>query len=75
MAHVWKPIEDLPDDWNHLVDQQAHSVVDLWKARASELRETSAYRDFLIKLRRQWAIETGVLERLYRPSAKAPLRL
>ena len=29
MAHVWRPIEDLPDDWNHLVDQQAHSVVDL----------------------------------------------
>lgn len=65
MAHAWKPIEDLPANWKELVDQQAHSVVDLWKARASQLRETTAYREFLIKLRRQWAIETGVLERLY----------
>ncbi len=65
MAYVWKPIEDLPGDWPQLADGQAQAVVKVWKDRASELRETSAYREFLVKLRRQWAIETGVLERLY----------
>ena len=29
------------------------------------MKRGPAYREFLIKLRREWAIETGVLERLY----------
>lgn len=65
MGRQWQPIEDLPEDWKSLVDDQAHAVVQLWTDQASKLRSRKEYTDFLIKLRRQWAIETGVLERLY----------
>jgi fido (protein-threonine AMPylation protein) len=40
-------------------------VVGVWRDKAEELRSRQSYKDFLVRLRRQWAIETGVLERLY----------
>jgi len=48
-----------------LADPQVKSVIDVWHQRFAELREREEFKTFLLKLRRQWAIETGVLERLY----------
>lgn len=75
MGYRWQSIDDLPEGWAQLRDDQVHSVVDVWRGRASELQGTKTYNDFLIKLRRQWAIETGVLERLYTLSDGASLTL
>lgn len=64
-AYAWKPIEDLPADWMALSEPDVHSLAQSWQETAEALRGTDTYRAFLEKLRRQWAIETGVLERLY----------
>ncbi len=65
MSREWQPIEDLPTDWQSLSDPQVTSVIQVWRERAAALEASKSYQDFLIKLRRQWAIETGILERLY----------
>lgn len=65
MAYNWRSIADLPAAAATPADPQTASVIELWRSKADALRKTTAYRDFLVKLRREWAIETGVLERLY----------
>ncbi|MBI1766618.1 MAG: Fic family protein [Acidobacteria bacterium] len=37
----------------------------VWKERKSELEHGGEYQEFLKKLQREWAIETGIIERLY----------
>ncbi len=64
-SHRWTPVDDLPTDWSDLQNRQTDALIAAWWERADELRGTKAYDDFLLRLRRQWAIETGVLERLY----------
>lgn len=75
MGYQWQSIDDLPESWAQLRDDQVHAVVDVWRGRATELQDTKIYNEFLVKLRRQWAIETGVLERLYTLSDGASLTL
>jgi len=75
-AHEWAPIMDLPADWrSSLVDPQTAAMVQVWREQAGELREKDLYKNFLAKLQRQWAIETGVLEGLYTLSEGATLAL
>lgn len=65
-SHDWKPIIDLPDDWEStLRNEQTHAMVQVWHEQAGELQEKDLYKDFLAKLQRQWSIETGVIEGLY----------
>lgn len=64
-GHEWKPIEDLPVDWPALAESEVGTLVQTWQETADALREGDSYKLFLERLRRQWAIETGVLERLY----------
>ncbi len=72
----WSPVDDLPGDWRtSLVDAQTESLVAAWLEQAAELREKALYKQFLARLQRQWAIETGVLENLYRLSEGATLTL
>jgi fido (protein-threonine AMPylation protein) len=46
-------------------DVQADVLLKEWKEQESSLRDGEKYNEFLLQLRRQWAIETGILERLY----------
>lgn len=65
-VRTWAPIEDLPTDWDvSLRNAQTEALVDAWLEQAEELREQGFYIDFLAKLKRQWSIETGVIEGLY----------
>ena len=64
-SHHWTPVDDLPSDWLDLQNRQIEALIAAWWERSEELQRTKAYNDFLLKLRRQWAIETGGLERLY----------
>ena len=61
----WKPIEDLPANRNALSSPQIIALVKAWHDQAEELKQKESYQTFLMQLRRQWAIETGILERLY----------
>ena len=64
-SHQWSPIEDLPEDWRSLANPQVEALVSAWLSQADDLRRGASYTNFLVKMRREWAIETGVIERLY----------
>ena len=61
----WAPISNLPEDWHKLQDPGIAGLVLVWNEQVSELRDKEVYKTFVTKLRREWSIETGVLERLY----------
>ncbi len=72
----WEPIQDLPSDWqSSLVDRSTSSMVQAWKEQSEHLREQDLYKNFLAKLQRQWAIETGVIEGIYSLSEGATMTL
>jgi Fic/DOC family len=72
----WQAIEDLPSDWpSTLQDTQTLTMVQTWREQAHELRQKELYKNFIARLRRQWAIETGVLEGLYDLSEGATFNL
>ena len=70
-SHRWSPIEDLPRDWKALENPEITALVQAWLTQADKLRQSTSYDTFLIQLRRQWAIETGYIERLYHISEGA----
>lgn len=37
----------------------------VWQEQKEKLQDTGVFQDFLKKLQREWAIETGIIERLY----------
>jgi Fic family protein len=69
-VHGWQPIA-LPDEslmaYASRENQQLQSLANVWLAQQAELREVSPenLRLFMGRLVRSWAIETGILERLY----------
>lgn len=71
----WQPIKDLPVDWAALKDPQLEALMAVWHEQVAELEQRQNYRDFLTRLRREWAIETGILERLYTLSVGATTTL
>lgn len=66
VARKWEPIVDLPSDWaESLSNSQTKALVDAWLEQKDELKEKGIYKDFLGRLKREWSIETGVIEGLY----------
>lgn len=64
-GHKWSPITDLPEDVSGLASIELPALVQVWHEQSDRLKESQAYREFLDRLRRQFAIETGIIERLY----------
>lgn len=62
----WKPIEDLPDDWRDLANRELESLPALWQTQRSKPRDQEAIDQFNERLNREWAIETGIIEDIYR---------
>jgi Fic family protein len=63
--YKWRPIEDLPDSWRDLASGELKSLAGVWLDQQKRLHESEALKIFNEKLQREWAIETGVLEKLY----------
>jgi Fic family protein len=63
--HLWKPIQDLPGNWPEFTNQDLHNLAMVWQERLQQLHDSDQLIDFNEKLTRQWAIETGIIERLY----------
>lgn len=61
----WKPIQDLPDNWQNLANTELPPLVTVWNEQAERLRNSGGFKTFIEKLRREIAIETGIIERLY----------
>lgn len=62
---LWRPIEDLPADWKNLAVSELPPLSTVWKEQADRLRQSGEFKAFNEKLRREIAIETGIIERLY----------
>lgn len=52
-----------PSEDNKFPELRALSSV--WLEKKAELEENGAYKEFIKKMQREWAIETGIIERLY----------
>lgn len=64
MAHTWAPIEDYRSD-EVLAHNELGALAQVWQEQRDRLSGQQAYREFEEKLKREWAIETGQVERLY----------
>ncbi|WP_225931429.1 Fic family protein [Leptolyngbya sp. 7M] len=62
---LWQPIEDLPLNWENLASSELPPLVTVWNEQADRLRQSGEFQAFNQKLRREIAIETGIIERLY----------
>lgn len=62
---LWQLIEDLPLDWQNLASSELPPLVTVWNEQADRLRQSGEFQTFSEKLRREIAIETGIIERLY----------
>lgn len=64
-GYKWHPIEDLPEDWQRLASSELAGLFAVWKEQVVRLKDSPAYLEFQARLRREWAIETGIIEGLY----------
>jgi len=63
--HPWSPITDLPEDVSGMVQADLGHLAQVWSEQAVRLRGSPALTRFNDRLRREWAIETGIIEGLY----------
>ena len=63
MAHEWHPIEDLADFGESIHDEMRY-LAEVWREQKPNL-DPEQMRVFNQKLNREWAIETGLIERAY----------
>lgn len=62
---MWEPIENLPEAWKSLQQDDLIALGDVWGSQKQRLQASNAYQTFMDRLRREIAIETGIIERLY----------
>lgn len=62
---LWQSIENLPSDWKNLASSELPPLVTVWNEQADRLRKSGEFQTFNDRLRREIAIETGIIERLY----------
>ncbi|GAB4494958.1 MAG: hypothetical protein OHK0052_01270 [Anaerolineales bacterium] len=65
IAYRWQPIAPLPENWRVLRDPSLYALAEAWRDRREQLEKTQVLHDFNERWAREWAIETGILERLY----------
>lgn len=62
---IWKFI-NFSDNWENCDTSKLDEISPSWFRRKDELEKTSSeYADFMERLKRQHAIETGIIERMY----------
>jgi len=61
----YAPIRPIPDDHERLARDELRALGDVWRDRKDALEREGDLDTFLLRLRREWAIETGIIERLY----------
>lgn len=61
----WPPIANFQSDPRHLAHEELHSLRRVWENQEQDLIAQGALGEFQRRLRREWAIETGILENIY----------
>jgi Fic family protein len=65
ISHTWRPIDDLPDDWEAFARPDLDEMLRLWNEERQHLADPGRAVALQDRLANLWAIETGVIERLY----------
>ena len=65
MTTTWQPISDYESDPSSLHIEELAALVGAWLERRDEVRDSAGVLEFFERLERRWAIETGLIERLY----------
>ena len=63
--YTWHPIEDYEVDPQGLATPELRQLSEIWEEQRHELEQAEELKIFNERLRREWAIETGLLERIY----------
>lgn len=61
---AYERIEQFPDP-SAFELPELRALTTVWQEKKSLLEDNGAYKEFIKKLQREWAIETGIIERLY----------
>ena len=62
---AWEPITELGENWDSIASRELPPLAAVWNEQRESLSETESFKEFNERLTREWAIETGILERLY----------
>lgn len=62
---AWAPITDLEGIGENLASQELASLRGVWREQRDLLQADGLLDRYTERLSRNWAIETGILERLY----------
>jgi fido (protein-threonine AMPylation protein) len=65
MRAGWKPITDFEADPKTLTDGELESLSRVWVDQKAALSEEGTLEEFDKRLRREWSIETGIIENVY----------
>ncbi len=65
MFREWHQIADYEVPPAELEDKELRALSGVWVEQKSTLHESAGSAKFLERLKREWAIETGLIERLY----------
>ena len=65
VAYKWRPIRDFETAPQTLTDGELESLQRIWVRQKKELIQTAVLDEFDRRLRREWAIETGIIENVY----------
>jgi Fic family protein len=65
VGYKWHPITDLGDDPKSLTDGELDSLKRVWANQKEEMVQLGTLDEFEKRLRREWAIETGIIEGVY----------
>jgi fido (protein-threonine AMPylation protein) len=63
--YKWRPISDLGSDPKSLTDGELESLRRIWADQKKDLTERGVLDEFDKRLRREWSIETGIIENVY----------
>ena len=66
-AHVWRPIEDIPaqfDEKARTAEEELRVLAGIWREQKADFGREELEK-FNRELNREWSIETGLIERVY----------
>jgi len=65
IAYAWSRIRDVTENHGSLAHPELRALIGVWTEQKAELEEQEVIKDFNEQLLRRWAVETGLIERLY----------
>ncbi len=65
MSRQWRRIEDYEVDSATLSNKELAALSGIWIDRRATMADSQGMARFIERLKREWAIETGLIERLY----------